>query len=81
MRGVLLWLIGIPIPIIILLYLFDVLLALQRQAAAGCRDLGSRRTLSPHSPPLDTPPRRGERLDFDRHVERIGVQEVLARWS
>ena len=24
MRGVLLWLIGIPIPIIILLYLFDV---------------------------------------------------------
>ena len=25
MRGVLLWLIGIPIPIIILLYLFNVL--------------------------------------------------------
>jgi hypothetical protein len=25
MRGVLLWLIGIPIPIIILLYLFDVI--------------------------------------------------------
>jgi len=25
MRGILLWLIGIPIPIIILLYLFDVL--------------------------------------------------------
>lgn len=24
MRGILLWLIGIPIPIIILLYLFDV---------------------------------------------------------
>lgn len=25
MRGILLWLIGLPIPIIILLYLFDVL--------------------------------------------------------
>lgn len=25
MRGILLWLIGIPIPIIILLYLFDVI--------------------------------------------------------
>jgi len=25
MRGVLLWLIGIPIPVIIILYLFDVL--------------------------------------------------------
>jgi hypothetical protein len=25
MRGILLWLIGIPLPIIILLYLFDVL--------------------------------------------------------
>jgi len=25
MRGVLLWLIGVPIPIVILLYLFDVI--------------------------------------------------------
>jgi len=25
MRGVLLWLVGVPIPIVVLLYLFDVL--------------------------------------------------------
>ena len=34
MRGVLLWLIGIPIPIIILLYLFNVLDLLATKGAA-----------------------------------------------
>ena len=65
---ILLWLIGIPIPIIILLYLFHVIRRLSPTQSPDAEDRAARL--------CDTLGDHGERLDGDGHVVGIGVQQA-----